>query len=102
MTCLYAWSKRGKKVYGERQGKRGKKENLIAGRRKGQKDLIAPMVFTGSLDAEGFEGWFSSFLLTSVTIPSVFIMDNAPIHRKTKIKELVEEAGHQVVLPGSG
>lgn len=97
-TGLYAWSKRGKKVYGERQGKRGKKENLIAGRRKGQKDLIAPMVFTGSLDAEGFEGWFSLFLLTSVTLPSVFIMDNAPIHRKNKIKELAEEAGHQVLF----
>lgn len=98
VACLYAWSKRGKKIYGERQGKRGKKENLIAARRKGKKDLIAPMLFTGSLDAEGFEGWFSLFLLTNVTTPSVFILDNAPIHRKTKIKELAEEAGHQVLF----
>jgi putative transposase len=98
VTCLYAWSKRGKKVYGERQGKRGKKENLVAGRRRGQKDLIAPMIFTGSLDAAGFEGWFSMFLLPSVTMPSVLIMDNAPIHRKNKIIELAEEAGHQVLF----
>ena len=97
-TCMYAWSKKGKKVYGERQGKRGIRENLVAGRRKGKKDLIAPMVFRGSLDAVGFEGWLRIFLLPSLTIPSVLIMDNAPIHRKTKIELLVEEAGHKVVF----
>ena len=32
--CIYAWSKKGKKVYGEQEGKRGKRENLVAGRRK--------------------------------------------------------------------
>ena len=32
--CIYAWSKKGKKVYGEQDGKRGKRENLVAGRRK--------------------------------------------------------------------
>ena len=50
------WLKKGKKIYGEKQGKRGIRENLVAGRRKGKKDLIAPMLFTGSLNAEGFEG----------------------------------------------
>lgn len=64
-ACLYAWSKKGKKVLGDRQGKRGKRENLVAGRRKGKKDFIAPMVFTRSLNAEGFEGWLSLYLLPS-------------------------------------
>ena len=32
--CIYAWSKKGKKVYGEQEGKRGKRENLVAGRKK--------------------------------------------------------------------
>ena len=31
---IYAWSKKGKKVYGGQEGKRGKRENLVAGRRK--------------------------------------------------------------------
>jgi hypothetical protein len=53
-AILYAWSKKGKKIYGEKQGKRG---NLVAGRRKRKKDFIAPMIFEGSLDASGFEGW---------------------------------------------
>lgn len=58
-SCVYAWSKKGKKIYGDKQGKRGKRENLVAGRRRGKKDLIAPMLFTGSLNAEGFEGWLA-------------------------------------------
>ena len=36
-----------------------KRENLVPGRRKGKKDLIGAMIFTGSLNAEGFEGWLS-------------------------------------------
>jgi putative transposase len=66
---------------------------LVAGRRKGNKDLIAPMVFT-----ESFEGWLALYLLPFLTIPSILIMDNAPIHRKTAIRLLVEEAGHQIVF----
>jgi putative transposase len=95
---VYAWSKRGKKVYGEKQGKRGKRENLVAGRRKKKKEFIAPMIFTGSLDATGFEGWLTLFLIPSLTTVSVLIMDNAPIHRKNIIRELVEAAGHQVLF----
>jgi len=60
--------------------------------------LIAPMIFTGSLNAEGFEGWLAIYLLPFLTMPSVLILDNAPIHRKNVIKRLVEEAGHQVVF----
>lgn len=56
------------------------------------------MIFTGSLDAIGFEGWLKLFLITSLTIVSVLIMDNAPIHRKNRIRELVEAGGHQVLF----
>ena len=43
--CIYAWSKKGKKVYGKQEGKRGKRENWVAMRRKKEKDLIAPIIF---------------------------------------------------------
>jgi putative transposase len=76
----------------------GKRENLVAGRRKKHKEFIAPMIFTGSLDAAEFEDWLSMYLIPSLTMVSVLIMDNAPIHRKTRIRELVEAAGHQVLF----
>lgn len=97
-TSIYAWSKKGKKVYGEKQGKRSKRENLVAGRRKKLQDFIAPMLFTGSLDAGGLETWLSLFLIPALTIPSVLIMDNAPIHRKSVIRQMAEEAGHEVLF----
>lgn len=96
--CVYGWSKQGKKVYGEKQGRRGKRESLVAGKRKKEKDLIAPMLFRGSLNAEGFEGWLSKYLLPSLKTLSILIMDNAPIHRKNIIISLVETAGHQVLF----
>ena len=46
--------KKEKKVYGEQEGKRGRRENLVAGRRKKEKDLIAPIIFKGSLNVVGF------------------------------------------------
>ena len=52
--CIYAWSKKGKKVYGEQEGKRGKRENLVAGRRKKEKDLMAPIIFKRTLNAVEF------------------------------------------------
>ena len=51
------------------------------------------MLFTGSLNAYGFEAWLEKYLLPELKNPSILIMDNAPIHRKTVIRELVESAG---------
>lgn len=70
-SCRYGWSKRGEKLYGDRQGKRVMRENLVAGRRKKSKDLLAPMLFRGSLNAEGFEGGLERYLLPSLIITSV-------------------------------
>ena len=88
--CIYAWSKKGKKVYGEQEGKRGKRENLVAGRRKKEKDLIAPIIFKRTLNAVGFQQWYNQHLLPSLKNPGILIMDNSPIHRKNVIRELVE------------
>ena len=71
--CIYAWSKKGKKVDGEQEGKRGKRENLVAGRRKKEKDLIGPIIFKVSLDVVGFEQWYDQHLLPSLKIPCVLL-----------------------------
>ena len=85
-TVFMRSQKYGKKVYGEQEGKRGKRENLVAGRRKKPKDLIAPMIFEGTLNAMRFEQWLDQHLLPSLKVISVLIMDNSPIHRKNVIR----------------
>ena len=52
---IYTCSKKGKKVYGEQEEKRGKRENLVAGIRKKEKDLIALIILKGTLNVVGFE-----------------------------------------------
>ena len=72
-TVFMPGQKKGKKVYGEQEGKRGKRENLVAGRRKKEKDLIGQIIFKGSLNAVGFEQWYAQHLLPSLKIPSVLL-----------------------------
>ena len=38
------------------------------------------------------------YLLPDLTSQSILIMDRAPIHRKTVIRLLVEDAGHQIIF----
>ncbi|ABG50606.1 putative transposase gene of IS630 family insertion sequence ISY508b [Trichodesmium erythraeum IMS101] len=47
--------KKREKIYGEQEGKRGKRENLVAGRIKKEKDLRAQIIFKGNLNAVVFE-----------------------------------------------
>ena len=50
-TVFMPGQRKGKKVYGEQEGKRGKREHLVAWRRKKEKNLMAPIIFKGSLNA---------------------------------------------------
>ena len=65
--CIYVWSN------GEQEGRRGKRENLVAVIRKKEKDLIAPIIFKGSLNSSEFEQWLFQHLLPSLKIPSVLL-----------------------------
>ena len=72
-TVFMPGQKKRKKVYGQHEGKRGKRENLVAGRRKKEKDVIAPIIFKGSLNAVGFEQWYDQHLLPLLKNPSVLL-----------------------------
>ena len=54
-TVFMPGQKKGKKVYGNQERKGGKRENLVAGRRKKSKDSIALIIFKVTLNAVGFE-----------------------------------------------
>jgi len=96
--CIHAFAKKKKKVFGDRPGKRSQRLNLIAARRKGQKDLLSPMLMAGSFTDQTVEHWLSIYLLPTLTRTSILIMDNAPIHRKSAIREIVDSAGHQILF----
>ena len=59
---------------------------------------MAPIIFKVSLNTVGFEQWLNQYLLPSLKIPSVLIMDYSRIHGKNVIRELVEAGGHQLLF----
>ena len=96
VNSAYVWAKRGQQLYGEVTGKRKARQNLIAARRG--KEILAPMLITGSINAQCFEQWLSTWLFQELVPDSTLIMDNAAFHRKNVIQDLVTAAGHTVLF----
>ena len=92
----YGWSPRGRKIYGDKDGKRSKRINLIMAQR--DKKWLAPVLFEGSCDALLVEEWFKNHLFKELKKSSLIIMDNAPFHRKKKLHEIAENHQHKILF----
>ena len=46
----------------------------------------------------GFEQWLEQWFMLELRPESTLIMDNAPIHRKNRLREIIEARGHQVLF----
>jgi transposase len=92
----YSWTKRGEKIYGEKQGKRSKRSNLIMAQ-KGKK-WLAPFIFTGSCTAALVEKWMEKHLFKELEVPSLIIMDNAPFHRKKHLHAVAKKHNHKILF----
>ena len=86
------WAPRGTKIHGNFPGKKQTRTNLIMAQ-KG-KEFLAPILFEGMCEAITVLWWMKNHLLKALKKPSVIIMDNAPIHPKGKIQELLKKHGH--------
>ena len=56
-------------------------------------EILAPMQYTGSTNAELFETWFEQVLLPCLPKDTVIVMDNASFHRKKQLFEIVDRSG---------
>lgn len=91
-----AWGKIGQKIYGERKGSRGKRTNLIAGR-KGTK-FLAPTLFEGTANTALVNIWVEQQLCQNLPPGCTFIFDNARFHNKGQLKEIANKKGHYVLF----
>ena len=82
----YAYSERGKKVYGKIKGRKFKRKNIIAAKYGNQ--IIAPMQYGTTMTGEFFEKWFEEILLPVLPKDAVIVMDNASFHRKKQLNEI--------------
>ncbi len=93
---VYGWGHRGKKVYGERSGKKRPRTSLISARQG--KRLLAPILFEGSTNAVLFNYWLKSHLFAELDHASTIIMDNATFHKTAATRQIIEQAGHTLLF----
>jgi len=92
----YGWAKCGVKVRGKITGNKKKGHtNLIMAQRK--KEWLAPMVFEGGRTHKTVLSWMGQALISELRPNSLIIMDNAPFHPKSQIKDLLEKHGHKLM-----
>ena len=92
----YGWSQKGERCPGIRPGKRQKRLSLIGA--LCQERFFAPLVYTGYCTARLIEAWLEKCLLPEVEPGQVIIMDNAPVHNSSKIRELIAQAGCELLF----
>ena len=92
----YGYAPVGVRIPGKIRGKKFKRTNIVAAK-CGDK-IVAPMIYDGTTDSVLFECWFEKMLLKSIPRHSIIILDNATFHRKTKLRELAEKAGCDVLF----
>ena len=56
------------------------------------------MLYDGVTDSSLFEFWFDKVLLRAVPKYSVFILDNAAFHRKSRLRELAKKADCEILF----
>lgn len=93
---LFARAVRGEKVYTEISGNRYQRLSIIAGTCENR--YIAPMYFDGYCNTNVVEAWLEQELLPVLTPGHIIVMDNASFHKSAKIKELIEEAGCELLF----
>jgi len=91
----HAWALRGKQVFDNIIGNNRKKTNLIMAQRG--KEWLAPMLFESSCTHHTVTTWVDKCLLNELNPNSLIIMDNAPVHNKTKIRQILERHGHSLL-----
>ena len=83
-------------MYEEVRGRKFERVSIVAG--QNGREIISPIQFTGVMNSNSFEEWFSKHLLPASPEGAVIIMDNASFHRKKQLNMLAEENGKRVIF----
>lgn len=98
MKKEYGYSLKGTRLYREVSGNRFNKRITVISALKSSFKLLAPIYFTGNTDTEAFNYWIEEHLLPAIKEQrKVIVMDNASFHKSQRTKELIENAGHQLL-----
>ena len=96
LTRLYARAPKGERAFGETPRNWGKNVTLIAA--LSPEGLTAAMSVEGATDGTAFETYVKHFLAPTLKAGQVVVMDNLQVHKSTRVRELIEGAGAEVLF----
>jgi len=92
------WAAKGKRIYGDRPGRRCKRTSLWLAQSGTHR--FAPLLFERTCDAALFNTGLKNDLIPLLKSGQTIIMDNAAIHKSRETRERIEAAGcHLLFLP---
>ena len=91
----HGWSQRGHKVHGDHSGHRRPRTSLIAARRG--KDLLAPMLFSGTADAALVNDWTRRMLRKELRPDSTLIW-TMPLSQTERPRGHRRDSGHHILF----
>ena len=93
---LYAYAPKGESVHGLISSQRYRKTTMVAARIENTFDAFS--LLEGSCNAERFNTWLEASLCPRLSSKHLVIMDNAPIHRTKRTRELIEATGAELLF----
>jgi transposase len=95
LTPLYAWSRRGRRVFGSAPKNWGKNVTLLASiTREGLGPCLA---VEGSTTREVFEAYMEGVLAPMLRPGRMVVMDNLSAHKGGKVKKIIEARGCELL-----
>jgi transposase len=92
---LYGRSAKGQRAYGTQPTSRGTRISTVGA--LGIEGLKTALCFEGTLNGEVFLFFLRHFLLPLLHPGDLVLLDNAKAHHVEQVRELIEQAGAQVV-----
>jgi transposase len=96
LTPLFARAPKGQRARDSVPRNRGKNTTLIAS--LSLQGLGASMIIEGAANAAAFEVYVEHLLVPSLHSGQVVVMDNLRVHKTARVRQLIEEAGCQVLF----
>ena len=91
----YGRSAKGQRAYGLKPTSRGQRLSTVG--RLGSEGLQTALCFEGTLNGHVFLFFLEHFLLPLLRPGDTVLLDNAQAHHVAQVRELIEEAGAQVL-----
>ena len=92
----YAYAPKGEPVLGLFSSQRYRKTTMVAARIEDTFDAFS--LLEGSCNTECFNAWLEESLCPRLSSKHLVIMDNAPIHRTKRTRELIETTGAELLF----